>query len=605
MFPLSFNTKVQRNEGAKVFVLLFPRSFVPSFSVLGSRFATVRETWGICMRLPTLQPTNATAALDCSMIAAVRLLLASSLLFFIAPLEVDEHSSFLPLAIGYVCYGAVFFLWRAAWAEALGHTIWLDVGWAAALTAFSNESSVVYLFLFPTLLSAFHLALHAALRFQVVVMLLVLAINVLKSQQELDLTIYEIALPPLYLLVFGCLVIGWGHNEVASKRRLVLLREIMCLSNPRFGIDRMVGSMMERLRAFYDAETCLMVVTNPVQQINTMRSADRKNPERAIQLEVIPPETARLLVAPAPEQAIIYPGLPARWQFWRKQIHTYYVFDIRQGQRMTTEAVVDDSFITLLDAESFISVPIYYPDHSNGRLYLTATRGNTFTAADVSFLLHVIEQIVPVIENIRLLDQLASNAAVEERRRLARDIHDNVIQPYLGLQFGLTITQQTLATNAADSSAQIGKLLALTQQAIDSLRRYVQELPEAGAREHVLLATVQRYALAFSEATHIRVAVEVDPHIMINDRLAAEVFQMVVEGLSNIRWHTHAAHAKIILRQHSSTLHVFIINDGIEDAAPIAFTPWSISERAIALGGRVNIGGLDRSHTQVFVEIPL
>lgn len=60
--------------------------------------------------------------------------------------------------------------------------------------------------------------------------------------------------------------------------------------------------------------------------------------------------------------------------------------------------------------------------------------------------MQLIEHVLPVIDNIRLVDRLASAAAEEERRRIARDLHDRIVQPYIGLQLGLAAVRQRLAT---------------------------------------------------------------------------------------------------------------------------------------------------------------
>jgi signal transduction histidine kinase len=142
-----------------------------------------------------------------------------------------------------------------------------------------------------------------------------------------------------------------------------------------------------------------------------------------------------------------------------------------------------EALLTVLDSESFISVPLRYSESTIGRLYLTSARRRGFTSADVGFLIQVIEQIVPVIENIRLVDQLASSAAEEERRRLARDIHDSVIQSYIGFQIGLSAVSQKLQAGTGDIANDIAQLTALTEQQIGTLRQYVQGLPISGKCE--------------------------------------------------------------------------------------------------------------------------
>jgi signal transduction histidine kinase len=496
-----------------------------------------------------------------------------------------------------------------------------------------DDSITAFLFLFPVLVAAFRVGFAAALRLTLVAAILLVAIGSFKElgdalvgsgglriatssatirsfeeagdvRRITDLRLPEMLLPPIYLLVFGYLVARWGDREITSKRRLVLLKEITRLSNPRFGIDRMLGTMMERLRAFYDAEACLTIVIDPASNEYLLRRTDRLAPERASDATPLPAETAQLLLAPPLDQSIIYLGAPRVWERSFPEA-SFYLNDIHKSQRTAVAPALNEALIAMVDAESFISVPLQGPHSTIGRLYLTGARRRAFAPADVGFLLHVIEQIVPVIENIRLVDQLASSAAEEERRRLARDIHDNVIQPYIGFQIGLAAVSQKLHAGDNDITNDIAQLMAITSQGIGTLRGYVHRLPTAGERESVLLAAMRRFVATFTEATHIAVRIDAALDIFINDRLAAEVFQMVVEGLNNIRRHTRAANASIGLAYQNDCLIVRIINDCTDVATPARFIPRSIAERAAALGGQTRVEYVAGGSTQVTVEIPL
>jgi signal transduction histidine kinase len=129
-------------------------------------------------------------------------------------------------------------------------------------------------------------------------------------------------------------------------------------------------------------------------------------------------------------------------------------------------------------------------------------------------------------------------------------------------------------------------------------------MPGSNELQVVLLYAVGRFAGTFSVATQIEVQVEAAADLRINDRLAAEVFQMVVEGLSNIRRHTRAACASIELTRQNDCLRLQIVNDGAA-AAPLGFIPRSISERAAALGGQAHVDHIAGVATQVTIEIPL
>jgi hypothetical protein len=65
---------------------------------------------------------------------------------------------------------------------------------------------------------------------------------------------------PIGLLIFGYIIARWGGYHTELKNRLKLLKEVTIFSNPRFGIDRTIKAILESVRAFYDAEACLLVI---------------------------------------------------------------------------------------------------------------------------------------------------------------------------------------------------------------------------------------------------------------------------------------------------------------------------------------------------------
>jgi signal transduction histidine kinase len=126
-----------------------------------------------------------------------------------------------------------------------------------------------------------------------------------------------------------------------------------------------------------------------------------------------------------------------------------------------------------------------------------------------------------------------------------------------------------------------------------------------GGQEGGLLQAIRRFSDKFTEAAGIAVHIETDGDLRLNDRLAAEVFQMVTEGLSNIRRHTSSAWARIILGGHTTHLLLQIENDRGEDTPTVSFMPRTITERAAALGGQTQVGCTADGHTVVRVDIPL
>ncbi|HSH80624.1 MAG TPA: histidine kinase, partial [Herpetosiphonaceae bacterium] len=296
---------------------------------------------------------------------------------------------------------------------------------------------------------------------------------------------------------------------------------------------------------------------------------------------------------------VVYNSPRRRWWPFGLRFHAY---DVVSGERSDEGEPESAALAETLDAPCFATVPVRLRNETRGRLFLTACR--PFDHGDPAFILQVIEHVAPVIENIRLVDRLASDAADEARQRIARDLHDSVIQPYIGLQIGLAACRQKLAAGNGNVEGDLERLLALTNEGIAELRGYVRGLKSGGAREASLIPAVRRFAARFGEATSIDVRVDAADNLQVNDRLAAEVFQLIAEGLSNIRRHTTSCKAAVELSTTDHRLCVRVENDLANGHPSPPFTPRSITERAAALGGHARVEQ-KADATAVVVEIPL
>jgi signal transduction histidine kinase len=268
----------------------------------------------------------------------------------------------------------------------------------------------------------------------------------------------------------------------------------------------------------------------------------------------------------------------------------------------------------MLDARRYLSVPVYYRHQAVGRFYIIDGPARIDTP-DMEFVLQLMDHVTPVMENIRLIDNLASDAAEQERRRIAADIHDSVIQPYLGLQFGLAALDQKLEAGNTAIRGNVQELLELTNHELAELRRFVWGLRAGEERMELLLPAIERYAERFSLVTGIKVDVEAQGKVKVNDRLAAELFQIVAEGLSNVRRHAFCRDARVEILCKDSSLLLQIKNsrprsnpeseradghDGVK-----TFRPHSIAERAASLGGDTHVFIDEKDYTVVSVGIPL
>ena len=262
-----------------------------------------------------------------------------------------------------------------------------------------------------------------------------------------------------------------------------------------------------------------------------------------------------------------------------------------------------EAILTTLDATTVATVPVIQHTRVLGRVFVVSRRRD-YHLSDLDLLIQVFKQMIPVIENIRLLDSLASEAAGRERRRIAHDIHNSVIQSYVGIQLALTGCAPARRRRASRRSATWIKSIAWWRR--KSLRRaVVSALQLSVMTTSTVRSLLDRVIRKFAAAAAMTVDVEVADNVQVTNRLAAEVLPIVEEALSNVRRHTASARAGVRMSQTAQWLTVEVRNDLTRGESPLMFVPKSLSLRAGALGGRVTVEPRRGEATRVFVEIPL
>jgi signal transduction histidine kinase len=485
---------------------------------------------------------------------------------------------------------------------------WIDVVFYVALIGLSNGTNSIFfvLFFFCIIVASFRWGFGPGMRVTIVSVVLYVIVGYAARPPAPEFDLDRFILRTSALPVLGYMIAHWGGYELRLKQRLELLKEISTLSNPRFGIDRTLGANLERLRAFYNADLCMAVTVDSDDDRFYLRRATKKNPEAAEHPELVSEDLAKTLLSFREEEALCFRsgGFRRLWHMPQKAVKSDALNSPEHVDNQQCRTVAE-----ILGASSFLTVPMRSHNRTMGRLFVACAKP-AYKIADLDFLSQAVENIMPVLENVILVDRMATRAAEEERQRIARDIHDRIIQPYIGLQLGITSVCELCDLAPGENLVpllreRVLKLQELAGAGVADLRRYVQGLKYGEGTNGGLTEGLRRYALRFLEVTGIEIEVRAKEGFHINDRLAAEVFSMAAEAMSNIRRHTRALQGVIDLATANDRLIVRVENEKGADTPLGPFVPRSITERAAALQGAVKVETSGGGGTAVVIEIPL
>ena len=213
---------------------------------------------------------NATpiGTLDKQTIAAMRLTLTVSalLIIYINPHEPDRFVALTYAVLTlYTLYSTVLYglaRLKSRLIASISHwTHWADVGWYTLLIALSSGTNSVFFFgfFFAILVASFRWGYASGLSVTLASTILFTGVGYLTAPAQPEFDLNRFLLRPVYLLVLGYMMAYWGGFETKLKRQLALLKEVSAISNPRFGVDRTIGGLMEQVRAYYDADSCMML----------------------------------------------------------------------------------------------------------------------------------------------------------------------------------------------------------------------------------------------------------------------------------------------------------------------------------------------------------
>ena len=212
---------------------------------------------------------------------------------------------------------------------------------------------------------------------------------------------------------------------------------------------------------------------------------------------------------------------------------------------------------------SFLGVPIMSKGQHLGNLYLCdRIDGTPFTENDERLIKLLAGHAAIAIENARLSEQLRKLAIVEERDRIAMELHDGIIQTIYAIGLRLEMARTTQAV-APEIDRQIRSTTQELNHVIEDLRRYIQDL-KVGLRYAMNLHQQMReIAEGFRSVSSARLVMDVARGFShLTEERVHTIVQVTRETLSNIVRHANATEVYVDLHESGSELILDISDNG-------------------------------------------
>jgi signal transduction histidine kinase len=260
---------------------------------------------------------------------------------------------------------------------------------------------------------------------------------------------------------------------------------------------------------------------------------------------------------------------------------------------------------------SFLGVPIVARGSVIAAFYVTDKEGaDDFSGEDQRLIEMLAAHAAVAIENARLLERSRELSIVEERNRLARELHDSVSQKLFGLVLGAESAGTLIDRDPKAAADQVARLGELAQESLGELRGLIFELRPASLDDEGLAATLRKQVDVLERVHGHAIELRIASSANCAPEAEGEVLRVAQEALNNALRHAEAERIELRMEARDGRLIVTVADDGIgfdpDDrglrARRLGLT--SMEERARGLGGTLNVVSRPGEGTTVTLEVP-
>lgn len=294
-----------------------------------------------------------------------------------------------------------------------------------------------------------------------------------------------------------------------------------------------------------------------------------------------------------------------------------YVLD--KGEVVITQDAVNDPRRSLERPEvvaaalaegvrSFILLPVKIHGEIFGVFNASSNRPNAFGEEEQRLFSSLAQRAALAISNAQLYEQARELAALEERNRLARDLHDSAKQKAFAALAQLGAANGLVEKKPEDAHLHLTEAEGLVHEVLQEIDTIVQELHPAALQAYGLSNAAREFAYDWGARHNIEIDVQIESQIVLPLEIEQAVYRIIQEALTNISRHSRANKAKLLLLYDPNKLRVEVSDDGQGfdlQKVHAGLGLYSMRERAEKIKGELLIESDRNSGTRVRLILPL
>lgn len=408
-----------------------------------------------------------------------------------------------------------------------------------------------------------------------------------------------------HLLTLGLLLGYLAEREKRSRAEAAVAERLLARVQRERSLPGLLAPLFSELRGIFDASRVLVVL----RERATDRTVLWEEPGTA------GAEPVAREIAPASEMGMLAGTSGSAWHAGRRRDGSTDVLVLNDdGQRMAAREPPTGA-LKLLGTQSLVTLAVAGGAEWSGNLLAPDAELGRDREALLRLGQRLVRELAPAVYGAYLVQRLRERAGAIERSRIARELHDGIVQAVIGIEMELEVVRRRLGEESSRATGDVGRIGQLLHDQVLDLRALMQQMRVEDVPPdhlvHSLAAAVDRFRR--DSGIDAQFVADVD-EVPLSPRACRELFRVVQEALVNVRKHSGARHALVRLGAADGGTTLVVDDDGCgfpfqgslshAELEARRCGPTVIRDRIRSIGGSLTIASVRGVGSTLTVTIP-